>query len=336
VFVHWRGALSKHAHRPSGQFREYSEEAIQAGKEVANILSYRMLTACSMRAAQGEQAICLCEAWGKPLWNDHRARDNNGGKYPFLARVPKLICTIGFASLPSLSLAWPGVDGWAQKIVGRATMLSILDMGRVKRLLCIGAHCDDIEIGAGGTIMRLAKAYPQIEVRWVVMAGDDPTRVEEARRSAKVFLAGTSACEISIYGFRDGFLPFQGELVKEVFEDLKSHFAPDLILTHHDDDRHQDHRLISQLTWNTWRDHMILEYEIMKYDGDLGRPNFYVPLSEDTCRDKIAGLLEAFPSQLKRQWFNKETFRSLLRLRGVECNAPSRLAEAFFVRKVVA
>ena len=138
-------------------------------------------------------------------------------------------------------------------------------------------------------------------------------RVEEARRSAEVFLAGTGTSEISIYGFRDGFLPFQGELVKEAFEDLKTNFMPDLILTHHDDDRHQDHRLISQLTWNTWRDHMILEYEIMKYDGDLGRPNFYVPLSEDVCRDKIAGLFEAFPSQAKRQWFDEETFWSLLR-----------------------
>src|SRR5262245_41176174 len=215
-------------------------------------------------------------------------------------------------------------------------MLSVFDMSRVKRLLCLGAHCDDIEIGAGGTIMHLAKACPQIEVTWVVLAGEDPIRVAEARRSAEAFLAGAGSSEISIYGFRDGFLPFQGELVKEAFEDLKSHFSPDLILTHHDDDRHQDHRLVSQLTWNTWRDHMILEYEIMKYDGDLGRPNLYVPLSEDTCRDKIAGVLEAFPSQLKRQWFNEETFRSLLRLRGVECNAPSRLAEAFFVRKLIA
>jgi LmbE family N-acetylglucosaminyl deacetylase len=215
-------------------------------------------------------------------------------------------------------------------------MLSILDMTRVKRLLCLGAHCDDIEIGAGGTIMHLVKAYPQIEVRWAILAGEDPKRVEEARRSAEVFLAGTGRSEISIYGFRDGFLPFQGELVKEAFEDLKTNFEPDLILTHHDDDRHQDHRLVSQLTWNTWRDHLILEYEIMKYDGDLGRPNFYVPLSEDICREKISGLFEAFPSQAQRQWFDEDTFWSLMRLRGVECNASSRLAEAFFVRKVVA
>lgn len=215
-------------------------------------------------------------------------------------------------------------------------MLSVLDLTRVKRLLCLGAHCDDIEIGAAGTIMRLAKSYPQIEVRWVVFAGENPVRVEEARHSAAALLADTGRSEISIYGFRDGFLPFQGELIKEAFEDLKSKFSPDLILTHYDDDRHQDHRLISQLTWNTWRNHMILEYEIMKYDGDLGRPNFFVPLSEDVCQDKIARLIEAFPSQSGRQWFNEETFWSLLRLRGIECNAPSHLAEAFFVRKIVA
>ena len=219
----------------------------------------------------------------------------------------------------------------------QAHMLPILDLTRVKRLLCLGAHCDDIEIGAGGTILHLAKAHPQIEVKWVVFAGENPDRVEEARRSAELFLAGTNLrSEIVIHGFRDGFLPFQGELVKETFEELKASFVPDLILTHHDDDRHQDHRLISQLSWNTWRDHMILEYEIMKYDGDLGRPNLFVPLSPDLCRDKITGLLEAFPSQAKRQWFNEEAFWALLRLRGIECNAASRLAEAFFVRKILA
>jgi LmbE family N-acetylglucosaminyl deacetylase len=175
-------------------------------------------------------------------------------------------------------------------------MLSVLDLTRVKRVLCLGAHCDDIEIGAGGTIMHLARSHPDLEVKWVIFAGESPVRVEEARRSAEVFLAGTSTkSEIVIHGFRDGFLPFQGELLKETFEDLKASFAPDLILTHHDDDRHQDHRLVSQLTWNTWRDHMILEYEIMKYDGDLGRPNLFVPLSRDLCHDKIGSLLEVFP-----------------------------------------
>jgi LmbE family N-acetylglucosaminyl deacetylase len=215
-------------------------------------------------------------------------------------------------------------------------MLSVLDFASVKRLLCLGAHSDDIEIGAGGTILRLAKSYPNLEVRWTVFAGENPVRVEEAQRAAELFLAGIRKSKVTIYGFRDGFMPFQGERLKETFEELKSSFMPDLILTHHDDDRHQDHRLVSQLTWNTWRDHTILEYEIMKYDGDLGRPNLFVPLSEDVCRDKIAGLLKSFPSQFSRHWFNEEAFWSLLRLRGIECNAPSRLAEAFFVRKIVA
>jgi LmbE family N-acetylglucosaminyl deacetylase len=216
-------------------------------------------------------------------------------------------------------------------------MLSVLDLTRAKRVLCLGAHCDDIEIGAGGTILHLAKSHPELEVKWVVFGGENPERVEEARRSAEVFLAGTSTkSDIVIHGFRDGFFPFQGELIKETFEELKASFIPDIILTHHDDDRHQDHRLISQLTWNTWRDHMILEYEIMKYDGDLGRPNLFVPLPQEVCQDKIGSLLEVFPSQAKRQWFDEEAFWSLLRLRGIECNAPSRLAEAFFVRKILA
>ena len=215
-------------------------------------------------------------------------------------------------------------------------MLSVLDLSRVKRLLCVGAHCDDIEIGAGGTILRLAKTQPQLEVRWVVFGGDDPVRVEEAQRAAQLFLSGVAKIKVIVYGFRDGYMPFQGELLKETFEELKTNFQPDLILTYHDDDRHQDHRLISQLTWNTWRDHMILEYEIMKYDGDLGRPNLFVPLSEDICRDKIAALLTAFPSQSSRRWFNEDTFWSLLRLRGIECNASSRFAEAFWARKVLA
>jgi LmbE family N-acetylglucosaminyl deacetylase len=215
-------------------------------------------------------------------------------------------------------------------------MLSVLDLTRVKRLLCLGAHCDDIEIGAGGTILRLTRSSPQLEVRWAVFAGEDPVRAEEAEHAAREFLAGISKSKVTIYGFRDGYMPYQGELVKETFEDLKSSFAPDLILTHCDDDRHQDHRLISQLTWNTWRDHTILEYEIMKYDGDLGRPNLFVPLSEDVCRDKISALFKAFPSQSSRQWFSEDAFWSLLRLRGVECNAPSRLAEAFFIRKAIA
>lgn len=214
-------------------------------------------------------------------------------------------------------------------------MLSLVDFSRVRRLLCLGAHSDDIEIGAGGTIMHLVEANPRLEVRWVVFAGEEPVRVKEARRSAGLFLAGVGKSEVTVCGYRDGFMPFQGEQIKETFEEVKASFAPDLILTHHDDDRHQDHRLISQMTWNTWRDHAILEYEIFKYDGDIGRPNLFVPLSADTCRKKITQLFEAFPSQTGRQWFTEDVFWALLRLRGVECNAASNFAEAFFVRKLV-
>jgi LmbE family N-acetylglucosaminyl deacetylase len=216
-------------------------------------------------------------------------------------------------------------------------MLSVLDLTRVKRCFASAPIATTSEIGAG-TICTWP-GHPDLEVKWVVFAGR-PAGRGSAPLGGGFFLAGTSTkSDIVINGFRDGFFPFQGELIKETFEDLKSSFAPDLILTHHDDDRHQDHRLISHLTWNTWRDHMILEYEIMKYDGDLGRPNLFVPLSRDLCQDKIGSLLEVFPSQARqarRQWFNEEAFWSLLRLRGIECNAPSRLAEAFFVRKILA
>ena len=220
--------------------------------------------------------------------------------------------------------------------IAQANMLPYFDSSRAKRVLCLGAHCDDIEIGAGGTIRRLIESQPHLEVRWIVLAGEDPVRVKEAKKSAGLVLAGVRKSEISVYGFRDGFLPFQGEQVKETFEEIKAGFAPDIIFTHNDDDRHQDHRLVSQLTWNTWRDHTILEYEIMKYDGDLGRPNLYVPLSEELCREKIDRLLQAFPSQTKRQWFREEVFWALLRLRGIECNADTQLAEAFVARKIVA
>jgi LmbE family N-acetylglucosaminyl deacetylase len=212
-------------------------------------------------------------------------------------------------------------------------MLPLVDLARVRRVLCLGAHCDDIEIGAGGTILRLIEAQPLLEVRWVVFGGEDPVRVTEARISAGHFLAGAGKHEIAICGFRDGFLPFQGDQVKEAFDELKSSFAPDLILSHHDD-RHQDHRLVSELTWSTWGDQVIFEYEIVEGDSVL-RPNFFVPLSEDLCRDKITRLLEAYPSRAGQQWFKEDVFWSLLRLRGVECNATSGLAEAFFVRKLV-
>jgi LmbE family N-acetylglucosaminyl deacetylase len=201
-----------------------------------------------------------------------------------------------------------------------------------RRLLVVGAHSDDIEIGCGGTILRLLREYPGLEVAWMVLATHDQ-RAAEARASANAMLAG-AVHEIRLHSFRDGFVPYEGAAVKECFEDLKS-FEPDLILTHWGRDAHQDHRLVSELTWNTFRDHLILEYEIPKYDGDLGQPNVFVRLDEETVHEKVQHLLEHFPSQGSRRWFREDLFRSLMRLRGMECNAPSGYAEAFYCRKAV-
>ena len=214
-------------------------------------------------------------------------------------------------------------------------MIPLLKTDRVRRLLCIGAHCDDIEIGAGGTVMRLVGENPDIEIRWVVLGGSDPQRAQEAREGAAAFTNGAAKLQIEVHGFKDSVLPWHGEQVRETFEALKEDFSPDLILTHHDDDRHQDHRLVSMLTWNTWRDHAILEYEIMKWDGDLGRPSVFVPLPETLCRRKIDQLLNVYATQRSRSWFSEDAFLALLRLRGVECNSFSRFAEAFHARKLV-
>lgn len=214
-------------------------------------------------------------------------------------------------------------------------MIPLLASGRIRRLLCLGAHCDDIEIGAGGTVLRLLEENPGIEVRWVVVCAADPVRAAEARRAAELFTAGAARVEVMLLDFRESFLPWHGAALKEAFEGLKQGFAPDLILTHHDDDRHQDHRLVAELTWNTWRDHAILAYEILKWDGDLGRPNLFVPLSAAQVRHKVQTILDVFASQAARQWFTEDAFTALLRVRGVECNAPDRHAEAFHARKLV-
>jgi LmbE family N-acetylglucosaminyl deacetylase len=205
----------------------------------------------------------------------------------------------------------------------------------LRRLLAIGAHSDDIEIGCGGTLLRLLEEHPRLEMFWMVLSANGP-RADEARASAEAMLAGATAREIQIESFRDGFLPYEGGAVKDRFEHLKTRFQPDLILTHYGGDAHQDHRLVSELTWNTFRDHLILEFEIPKYDGDLGRPNFFVRLNEEVVVRKIDHLLTHFQSQLGRRWFTEDLFRSLMRLRGMECNAPSGHAEAFYARKVVA
>ena len=199
------------------------------------------------------------------------------------------------------------------------------------QILCLGAHSDDIEIGGGGTILRLAEQYPDCTFHWVVFSAIGVRR-DEAARAAELF--GGSRVRSLFKTFRDGFMPFEGERVKEVFEELKA-VSPDLILTHTRKDAHQDHRIISELTWNTFRNHMILEYEIPKYDGDLGQPGFFIPLAPGMYRKKVEYLMDAFESQRKKHWFQEETFLSLMRLRGMECNAPSGYAEAFHCRKLV-
>ena len=214
-------------------------------------------------------------------------------------------------------------------------MIQLTDASRLRRVLCLGAHSDDIEIGCGGTVLRLARENPGIEFRWAVFCGADERRKQEAIESGKRFLGGLRAAKIDVFAFRDAFLPFEGAEVKDRFEELKRDFAPDLVFTHYRDDRHQDHRLLSDLTWNTWRDHAILEYEIPKYDGDLGRPNVFAPVPEELCRRKIALLMSGFPTQATRQWFSEDTFWSLLRIRGIECNSPTRFAEAFHCRKML-
>jgi LmbE family N-acetylglucosaminyl deacetylase len=201
-------------------------------------------------------------------------------------------------------------------------------------VLCLGAHSDDIEIGCGGTVLSLLQRHESVDIAWVVF-GAHNQRATEARESAEAFLAQAKGKDVVIKPFRDGFFPFDGAQIKEEFEALKRRHNPDLIFTHYRDDRHQDHRLISDLTWNTFRNHMILEYEIPKYDGDLGQPNFFVPLDEETCAGKIRRIMENFASQRGKQWFDEDTFRAMLRIRGMEANAPSRYAEAFYCRKAV-
>ena len=193
------------------------------------------------------------------------------------------------------------------------------------KVLCLGSHCDDIEIGCGGTILKLIKTYPNIEFYWVVFSSSIQ-REQEASESANSFLKDVKQKNILVKKFRDGFLPFNGSEIKEVFEQLKQEFNPDLIFTHHRHDLHQDHRLISDFTWNTFRNHLILEYEIPKYDGDLGNPNFFVHLDELICQKKIQHIIDSFESQKGKQWFTEDTFLSILRLRGIESNAPHKLS----------
>lgn len=207
-------------------------------------------------------------------------------------------------------------------------------IGAGLRVLCLGAHSDDIEIGCGGTLLTLMKARPDVEIHWVVFSASG-AREQEARDSAAVFLGGAAKSEVEVHGYRDGFLPFHWGEVKEQFESIKSRFTPDLIFTHRGVDRHQDHRLLSELVWNTFRSHMVLEYEIPKYDADLGQPNVFVALSDEDRNRKVELLMEHFGTQRSKSWFSPETFDGLMRLRGIECASPTGYAEGFHARKLM-
>jgi LmbE family N-acetylglucosaminyl deacetylase len=202
------------------------------------------------------------------------------------------------------------------------------------KVLCLGAHSDDIEIGCGGTILRLIDQYPKCTFHWVVFSAIGVRKVE-ARKAAECFVGPQRLEQLLLKEYRDGFMPFVGAEIKATFEELKETVSPNLILTHQRRDAHQDHRLLSELTWNTFRDNLILEYEIPKYDGDLGQPNAFVPLEPELCETKIRHLMNVFESQRDKKWFEESTFRALMRLRGMECNALSGYAEAYYCRKLV-
>ncbi len=200
-------------------------------------------------------------------------------------------------------------------------------------ILCLGAHADDIEIGCGGTLLHLTEGDTKIMFHWVVFSATGK-RGEEARKAAGLFTAGCDK-EVVVKEYRDGFLPHSGAQVKEFFEELKGRVNPDLIFTHWQGDAHQDHRMICELTWNTFRNHLILEYEVPKYDGDMGRTNIFVPLAAPIVDQKLSCLFEAFRTQATKPWFDRELFKGLMRIRGMEANSPSGYAEAFHCRKLV-
>jgi len=201
------------------------------------------------------------------------------------------------------------------------------------KVLCLGAHSDDIEIGCGGTILRLIEEYSAVTFYWVVFSAIG-VRGTEAKLASESF-GGPHIDRLILKEFPDGFMPYNGAEVKAVFEELKQLVSPDLVFTHQPHDAHQDHRLLSELTWNTFRNHFILEYEIPKYDGDMGRPSVFVPLTKETTQIKVRQLMNSFASQRSKNWFDESTFQALMRLRGMECNAPSGYAEAFYCRKII-
>ena len=212
--------------------------------------------------------------------------------------------------------------------------LKLIEKKQELRILCLGAHPDDIEIGCGGTVQKLIKEVPETQFYWVVFSGDG-NRSKEAYESASVVLNRVKSKKIDVQQFRESYFPYIGASIKDYFEKLKREFSPDIIFTHYNNDAHQDHRLVSNLTWNTFRDHFILEYEVPKYDGDLGNPNLYVHLNELDIQKKIQNICDIFRTQKEKHWFTEENFRSILRIRGAESNSPSNYAEAFYCRKIV-
>jgi LmbE family N-acetylglucosaminyl deacetylase len=218
-------------------------------------------------------------------------------------------------------------------LCGVMIRLQLAAPGDSLSILCLGAHADDIEIGAGATLLTMIDRGIRLRVHWCVLSGAGD-REKEARASAADFLSEAASTQVEVMPFRDGFFPEQGDAIKSWFEELKRRTHPDLILTHRRNDAHQDHRQVCRLTWNTFRNHCILEYEVPKWDGDIGQPNFYIPVSLGLLRRKIDLLITHFGSQRSKQWFDAETFQGLARLRGIECCASERYAEAFFAHKL--
>jgi len=211
-------------------------------------------------------------------------------------------------------------------------MLSLsLPRGKPLEVLCFGAHCDDIEIGCAGALMTLQHRHPGSRFHWIIFTQEAGRDRESRDAAARIHGSGV---QVDIHDFRMSYLPFEGPRVKDQFEEIKRRVKPDVVFTHRLEDRHQDHRVVAELTWNSFRDHLVLEYEIPKYEGDLGHPNFYVPLDDAVAARKLDLLMTCFPSQAKRTWFRRELFEGHLALRGIECNSPSGRAEAFHARKL--
>lgn len=216
----------------------------------------------------------------------------------------------------------------------RTVHLGKRSVGRSRlRILALGAHCDDIDIGCGGSTLSLLERY-RADVTWVVF-GSSPAREREFRASAARFLRGAASTRLIVHKYRDGFFPAQYAAIKESFEALKAEPAPDLVFTHHRADLHQDHRVIAELTWNTFRDHLILAYEIPKYEGDLTTPSTYVSLTPRQVEQKIKILWKSYPTQHAKRWFTADTFRGLMRLRGIESAGDSGWAEGFHAAKML-